>query len=133
MITMCYSNQLADQYSWIYHIFGWIMPICVSVIIYVFSSIIDQSKDISTLGAEKFGKIQIILSIFLLVLCILINSINLLRIARRTYRLKHDNHSNSGIIEGRPLIDDNEEEAELQPSSPGNFSILFYVEFYLKS
>ncbi len=132
MITMCYSNQLADRYSWIYHAFGWIMPICLSMIIYCFS-LIDQSKEISILGVEKFGKIQLILSIVLLVLCILINSINLLRIARRTYRLKHDNHPNSEMIEGRPLIDDNQEEAELQPTPLGNFSILFYLKSLLTS
>ncbi len=113
MITICHSNQLACRYSWIYHIYGWIMPICVSLIIYFYSSI-KQSKEISIIGIEKFGKFQIILSISLLCLCILINTINLLRIARRTYRLKHDNHSNSGIIEGEPLIYNEEDETVMK-------------------
>jgi hypothetical protein len=119
MITICYSNQVARQYYWIYHIFGWIMPICTTLIIYFFSS--DQSKEILVLGAEKFGKIQIILSIVLLGLCILINTINLLRMARRTYRLQHDNHVNSETTEGRPLINDDEEEIEEIQSTLGNF------------
>jgi cell division protein FtsL len=102
------------------------MPICTSLIIYFFSSI-NQSKEISILGVEKFGKIQIILSIFLLVLCILINTINLLRITRQTYQLKHDNHVNSHIIEGQPLINDDEEEViELQSTPLGNFFFQFY-------
>ena len=57
-----------------------------------------------------------ILSIVLLGLCILINSINLLRIARRTYRLKHKKQSNSQTTEGRPLMD--EEERDDEPSTP---------------
>ncbi|CAF3775579.1 unnamed protein product [Rotaria sordida] len=124
MITICYSNQLARRCYWIYHIFGWTVPLCISLIIYFFSSI-DRSKEISTLEIEKFGKIQIILSTVLLILCILINITSLLRIARRTYRLKHDsienrshnniNHSNSGINEIRPLMDDDDEQVEIQP------------------
>jgi predicted permease len=119
MITICYSNQLASRYSWIYHVYGWIVPICVSLIIY-FCSSISQSKEISILGAEKFGKIQIILSIVLLGLCILINTINLLRIARRTYRLRH----NPRLNEGRSLINDDEQEEEgesvVQSAPQGN-------------
>jgi hypothetical protein len=115
MITICYSNQIAYRYSWIYHVYGWIMPICVSMIIYFYSSI-NQWKEISILGAEKFGKIQIILSIVLLGLCILINTINLLRIGRRTYRSRN----NARINEGRPLIDgdgnDDEEEQQHEES-----------------
>lgn len=133
MITICYSNQLARQYSWIYHIFGWIMPICVSFIIYFFSSI-DPSKEITILGVEKFGKIQIILSMFLLILCILINTINLLRIARRTYRLKHNGQINSDVneeqisggIERRPLMNSDEEEIDVQSTPLGNFRIGFF-------
>jgi hypothetical protein len=91
----------------------------VSLIIY-FCSSISQSKEISILGAEKFGKIQIILSIVLLGLCILINTINLLRIARRTYRLRH----NPRLNEGRSLINDDEQEEEgesvVQSAPQGN-------------
>lgn len=109
MISMCYSNQMACRYSWLYHAYGWILPFGVSMIIYLHSSS-KESKEISILGAEKFGRIQIILSIILLTFCILINTINLLRIARRTYRLKHKKQSNVGMIEGRPLMDDEEEQ-----------------------
>ncbi len=81
------------------------------MIIYTYSSI-NPYQDISVSGVEQFGKIQLILSILLLVFCILINTINLLRIARRTYRVRHDstgNHRrNSRISEGRPLIEDEE-------------------------
>ncbi|CAF4066751.1 unnamed protein product [Rotaria sp. Silwood2] len=123
MITICYSNQLARRCSWIYHIFGWTVSLCISLIILFYSSN-DRSKEVSILETEKFGKIQIILSIVLLVLCILINTISLLRIARRTFRLKHDptenrshsniDHSNSGTNEIRPLMDD-DEQTDIQP------------------
>lgn len=136
MITMCYSNQLACYYSWIYHIFGWMMPICTSFIIY-FGSSADESREITILGVEKFGKIQIIFSMILLNLCILINIINLLRMARRTYRLNHRDHLNSSnneeqpsrTIERRPLMNSDEEEIEVHstPSSLGNF--FFYENF----
>jgi hypothetical protein len=133
MITICYSNQRARQYSWLYHTFGWIVPICLSLIIYFYSSI-DRSKEEPILGAEKFGKIQIILSIILLVLCIIINSISLLRMARRTYRLRHDlnehrvdNTDNTSIInEVQPLIDGDQTDIESAPI--GCFSILFYLK-----
>ncbi|UJR20961.1 hypothetical protein I4U23_024067 [Adineta vaga] len=121
MFTICHSNEFARRYSWIYHIFGWIVPLSISLVIYFCSLANQQSKDIpELLGAGKLGKLQIILSILLLVLCILINTISLLRIARRTYRLRHDltdhrsdqNDSNSGTNEVRPLMDDNDEEIE---------------------
>lgn len=116
MITICHSNELARRCSWIYHTFGWIVPLCVSLIIY-FYSLLDERKEIQILGIEKFGKMQIILSVLLLVLCILINTISLLRITRRGYRLRHDlednrsynTNANSGINEVRPLIDDDEQ------------------------
>jgi hypothetical protein len=126
MINLCYSEQIACRFSWIYHVFGWIVPICISMIIYVYS-LVNPLKEISITGVEKFGKMQIILSIFVLVLCILINTINLLRIARRTYQVRHDStenhHRNSEAIEGRPLIEDEEETnmteiAEVHPVEP---------------
>lgn len=132
MLTICYSNQLAIRLSWIYHVYGWIVPLLVSLIIYIYSTV-DQSKEISTLGSEKFGKIQIILSICLLFLCILINSISLLRIARRSYRVKHDStdnrslghttQSNSRNHEVRPLIDGTEEQidVDIEPIHAGSF------------
>ena len=110
---------MACRYSWLYHAYGWILPFGVSMIIYLVSSS-KESKEVSILGAEKFGRIQIILSIILLTFGILINTINLLRIARRTYRLKHKKQSN---IEGRPLIDDEEEE-EGQKEDPIGMSPL---------
>ncbi|CAF0988230.1 unnamed protein product [Rotaria sp. Silwood1] len=127
MITICYSNQLARRYSWIYHVFGWTVSLCISLII-LFCSSSDRSKEASILETEKFGKIQIILSTVLLVICILINTISLLRIARRTFRLKHDSinnrshnnidHSNSGTNEIRPLIDDDDEQTDIRPIIP---------------
>ncbi|CAF4515639.1 unnamed protein product [Rotaria socialis] len=125
MITICYSNRLACRLSWIYHIYGWIVPLVISLIIY-FYSCVDQSKEKTILESEKFGKIQIILSIFLLSLCTIINTISLLRIVRRTYRLKsdsienqsfnHTTHSNSDNHEISPLIDDDnpEQKTEIQ-------------------
>lgn len=88
------------------------------------------SKDISILGAEKFGRLQMILSIGLLSLCILINTINLLRIARRTYRLKHKKLSNSRTTEGRPLIneEEGEEEDAITPSSPSGIDSILINE-----
>lgn len=120
MILICHSTNQTRQYSWLYHIFGWIVPFCLSLAIYFGSSMFSRTEQ-TTIGAEKFGKVQIILSIILLAQCILINSICLLRIARRTYRLRHDANesrrsSNSETHEERRLI--NEEELESPISTP---------------
>ena len=111
MITICYSNQSAQRYAWIYHIYGWMMPICLSLMIYFLSS-----NEIFVIGAKRFGRVQIILTIVLLALCILINTINLLRIVRRTYRLRRNTRSNSEVIEERPLTV-NEEGGEIVDQS----------------
>lgn len=116
MITVCYSNQTACRYSWIYHAYGWIFPLGVSMIIYLYS----LNRDFKEISSVKFGRIQIILSMILLTMGILINTINLLRIARRTYRLKHRKQSTSV---GRPLID--EEERNEDPIIPSNDHQLF--------
>ena len=124
-MIICHSVTRTRQYSWLYHLFAWSVPLCLSLTIYFHSSI-DRSKVDPTVGVEKFGKIQIILSITLLVVCISINSISLLRIARRTYRLRHDSNvdrrSSSGSNEGRPLID-GEEEIEI-PTRAGSLASL---------
>ncbi len=68
----------------------------------------DKSKDDSMVGHGSFATIQTSIAILLLGLCLLINSANLLRIARRTYRLTHDAHETRRISftsgEIRPLI-----------------------------
>ena len=126
-MIICHSVVQTRQYSWLYHLFAWSVPLCLSLAIYFHSSI-DRSKEDPTIGVEKFGKIQIILSIALLVVCISINSISLLRIARRTHRLRHDSNvdrrSSSGSNEGRPLID-GEEEIEI-PARAGLLASLFF-------
>lgn len=118
----------------------------ISLVIY-FCTVVKQSKEVpELLGAGKLSKLQIILSILLLVLCILINTISLLRIARRSFRLRHDvmdhrsvnNDSNSGINEVRSLIDndedDNDDEEVNRPFTPkGSFLSLFLFNFLLNS
>jgi hypothetical protein len=129
MMIICHSAARTRQYSWLYHLFAWSVPLCLSLAIYLHSSI-DRSKD-PAIGIEKFGKIQIILSIILLVVCISINCVSLLRIARRTYRLRHDSdadrRSSSGSNEGRPLIDGEE---EIDPSThAGSLVSRFYFVY----
>ena len=133
MITICHSHQLARRCFWIYHLFGWIVPICISLIIYVFSS--PNPLKSTTLGAEKFGRIQIIFSIILLALCILINIINLLRITRRTYQLRQNsidngindytNDLNSNNNEIQSLMNDDEQIDSVQYDRRGNSINLF--------
>lgn len=111
MVLICHGSIPARQYSWLYHIFGWLLPLSLSLTIYFFSPE-SSSQDPLNIGAEKFGKVQVILSIILLGLCILINSISLLRIARRAYRLRHTSHDNQRTNprsqEGQRLIDEEE-------------------------
>jgi hypothetical protein len=107
MIMICHSTVRAQQYSWFYHLFGWIVPLCFSLFVYFYSSI-DSRKFQPTIETEKFGRTQVIVSLVLLAACFSIGSICLLRIARRTYRLRqvqHErHHSNFEQIEGQPLI-----------------------------
>ena len=101
MLTICHSNQLAQRYSWIYHVYGWLMPIFTILIIYLFSS---------NYGTQKSDHVHLFLSIILLGICISLSTISLVRIARRTYRIKR---KKIGESEGRkPLMNDNEEEEE---------------------
>jgi hypothetical protein len=89
MISICYSSERARQYFWLYHVFGWLVPIFAAVIIYLkYAS--DKTKDKPIVGAGSFGTTAIATLIFVLVLCIVITSSNLLRFARRAYRLRHD-------------------------------------------
>lgn len=137
---ICYSEQLARRYSWLYHGFGWIVPLSVSLIIF-FSSSVDRSKEVSILRTEKFGRIQVIFSIVLLAGCALINTICLLRMARRTYRLKHDsvescsydstNKSHSVGSDIRPLInddDDSDEHTQIHPNRTGDIVVGKFVK-----
>ena len=122
MLIICHSDQHARRWWWSYHLFGWCVPICVSLIVYFHSSI-DGSKPASTLAVDKFGKIQIVLSIVVLFACTSINSLCLLRIARQTYRQKPADQTNrrasSESNEIRPLIDDNDgDDHESNPRSP---------------
>ncbi|CAF0998033.1 unnamed protein product [Adineta steineri] len=125
MITTCHSNELARRCSWIYHVFGWFIPASISLIIY-FSALFGPTEEISLLGVEKLGKIQVILSILLLAFCTLINTISLLRIARRTYRLRHDstdshshnNHSDFVRNEVQPLMVDEDDQTFIPPFIP---------------
>ncbi|CAF4726475.1 unnamed protein product [Rotaria sp. Silwood1] len=117
MISICYSYERARQYFWLYHLFGWLAPILTTVMIYLQSKV-DRSKGEPTLDTEKFGTIQIISSICLLSSCVILISTNLLRIARRTYRLKQNARENrcASLItnEIRPLINDSNEYDESQ-------------------
>lgn len=109
MISICYSSERARQYFWLYHLFGWLAPILTTSFIYLISST-EKSKGDPGLDTEKFGVIQVIASICLLLLCVIIASTNLLRIARRVYRLKQnarEAHESFLTSEYRPLINDN--------------------------
>ncbi|CAF0842616.1 unnamed protein product [Adineta ricciae] len=138
MFIICHSNELARRCSWMYHIFGWIVPALVSLIIYFCSLIYQPEENPELIGAGKLGKLQIILSILLLNVCVLINTISLLRIARRTYQLRHDladhrpetsNDSNSIMSEAQTLIDDNDEEMDTPFISRGIFFCLSHRIF----
>ncbi|CAF3083061.1 unnamed protein product [Rotaria sp. Silwood2] len=112
MISICYSHERARKYFWLYHLFGWLAPMFTTLVIYLQSKV-DRSKGEPTLDTEKFGTIQIIASICLLASCIILTSTNLLRIARRTYRLKQNARENRSASfttnEFQPLINDSNE------------------------
>ncbi|CAF3391754.1 unnamed protein product [Rotaria socialis] len=107
MISFCYSNERAHYFFWLYHLFGWLVPICTTLIIYYQSSI-DRSRSESSMDTEKFGTVQTSASVCLLAICIIITSSNLLRIARRTYRLKQN------ASETQPLINEGSEYTDSQ-------------------
>ncbi len=104
MISICYSTERARSYFWLYHLYGWLLPISTTFIIYL------KSKDVPLAGSVNFGAIQTSASMVFLAICIIICSANLLRIVRRTYKLKHNANENRrlsfSINEIRPLLND---------------------------
>ena len=97
--------------------FGWLVPIGGTLIIY-FGSSINKSKEMPMLTTEKFGKIQGITSILVLALCVVVSTFNLVRVVRRTIRLKLPTRETGWVVlsetEGRHLINSEEEEGSNQ-------------------
>ena len=108
MITICYSARRGCQYFWLYHLYGWFVPSFTLLIVY-FKSSIDRSKEEPILGSEKFGQIQIVASLCVLLLCVIISSTCLMRIARRSILLKHKTNQTHWVLllnpEDDPLIE----------------------------
>ncbi|CAF3574612.1 unnamed protein product [Adineta steineri] len=119
MISICYSKERARQYWWLYHLYGWLLPIFTVGVIYIESTIMTKNED-SKSRLRKIDTVQYSAAIVLLAICIITISTNLLRIARRTYQLKHDaNESDSTSLnsnEIRPLIDEESEDIQRQLS-----------------
>ena len=117
-VSICCSSKSGRQYYWLYHLFGWLVPICGAMIIY-FASSMDRSKETPMLSTEKFGTIQIITSILVLALCVIISTFNLLRIVRRTYKVKRPERGSGWVVlsdneDGRLINSEAEEENNRQ-------------------
>lgn len=112
-VTICCSSKTGRQYFWLYHMFGWLVPVGGTLIIY-FGSSINKTKEMPMLTTEKFGKIQVITSILVLVLCVIVSTFNLIRVVRRTVRLKLPTGENGWVVlfetEDRHLINSEEDE-----------------------
>jgi len=114
MISICYSVERARKYFWLYHLYGWFVPILTMAIIY-FTSKSEVTSGQSVLKAKYFQRIETIVVLCVLLLCAVISSANLLRIIRRNYKLKHQNNDNTirrgsfSVNEIRPLINDENE------------------------
>jgi hypothetical protein len=93
MISICYSTDRACKYFWVYHLFGWFVPICATLVIYLISSN-DKPKDQPLASSRDFKTTIVSVSIFVLALCIVVSSTCLLRISRRLYRLKRNAQEN---------------------------------------
>ncbi|CAF0876977.1 unnamed protein product [Didymodactylos carnosus] len=138
MTRVCYGVQKTRQLFWLYHLFGWSLPI-ISIILVSVKSVQKQTS----LVIEKFGKIQVILSIIVLLISILLSIYCLVRLARRTYRLKHDenhrrsSHSDTTLTnESRPLIDtdDNSSRQNDELNKAATFSssiITWYIDIFV--
>jgi len=142
MISICYSNERARRYFWLYHLYGWLLPICTTLVIYLESPKPNANED-PVVGAKRVETTQVSAAIVLLALCIIISSTNLLLILRRTYRLRHDGQGNRRVsftsTENRPLIDgehDDENDSNqisIHSTSTGNqlFDIIYSIDLLL--
>ncbi|UJR28564.1 hypothetical protein I4U23_009797 [Adineta vaga] len=120
MVTMCYSRERARRYCWLYHLFGWLLPIVTTLAIYLISTISTKNED-STAGLRKIETMQYSAAIVLLALCIIISTISLLLIARRTYQSKRNSEqnrrTNSLSEEIRPLMETENEDNDSHHAS----------------
>lgn len=112
MISICYSVERARKYFWLYHLFGWGVPILTMVVIY-FTSKSEVSSNQSVLKAQYFQRIETVVFMCVLILCVVISSANLLRIIRRRYKVKHQTNDcrrdSFSVNEIRPLINNDDE------------------------
>lgn len=128
MISICYSTDRAGKYFWIYHLFGWGVPICATLVIYLISSH-DRVKGQPIASSRDFETIVVGVSIFVLALCIIVSSACLLRISRRIYRLKRNaqgsRHGSFAVNETQPLLSNQHEIEQSQRINPPS-KYLFY-------
>lgn len=112
MISICYSNERAQKYFWIYHLFGWGVPIAVTLLLYL-PALVNRPKDRPVAQSGDYGTMQTIVLIVFLVLCLVITTTTLLRIIRRRYKLKHsineDRRLSFTANEIQPLINNSDE------------------------
>ena len=125
MISICYSVDRARRYFWVYHLFGWLVPILATGTIY-FLSKTAKSDDDSLLKAKKLEMVSTIISIVTLSICITIIVVSLLRLIRRRYRLnriEQERRDSSILInETQPLLQDDREIEHSQGTTPSNSS-----------
>lgn len=141
MISICYSVERARRYFWVYHLYGWILPIIATGIIYLLSKLAKPKED-PMLRSKRLQKISSSVIIFTLVICITVILVSLLRFVRRTYRVNRieQEHCQTNILnnETQPLLQDESEIENSQraipssiPSSKSFFSLMYsYVMFF---
>jgi hypothetical protein len=129
MISVCYSVDRARRYFWVYHLFGWLVPILATVMIYVLLRA-ENSNDDSLLKAKRLETVSTIISMITLSICIVVILVSLLRLIRRRYRLnrleQEQHHSSISVNETHPLLQHDREIESSQGTTPstslGNYS-----------
>jgi hypothetical protein len=141
MTTICYSKDHARRYFWVYHLYGWLLPISATLATYLISTMSTANGDAQA-GLRKIKTLQYSTAIVLLALCIITCSVCLLRIARRTYQLKRDAHQGrrSGSLsnETRSLLcnssddDDDQSQRSINATSTGSerSTVIYSIEYF---
>ena len=129
MISICYSVDRARRYFWVYHLFGWLIPMLATGIIYLISKLA-KPKEVPMLKGKNFETISTSVSMITLILCISIILVSLLRFARRIYRVNRiaqERRESSVLInETQPLLNDESEIENSQRAIPSTSSSKFF-------
>lgn len=125
MISVCYSVDRARRYFWVYHLFGWLVPILATIVVYLLTRT-EKSTDDALLKAKTLEIDSDIVSIVTLAICIMVILVSLLRFIRRRYQLnrtdQEQRRSSILINETQPLLQDEREIESSHGTTPSTSS-----------